>query len=1016
MKKVLLCFAAFMLLMPDVAFAQTTFPVNDVQDERSGYYVFVNATIHVDYQTVIEKGMLIVKHGKIEGVMPSLMQNGTKATPAGAAVIDLQGKHIYPAFIDLYSFYGTPEVKRAAFGGGRQGPQMESNKKGAYGWNQAVHPEVQAADIFKVDIKTAEDLRKLGFGAVLTHIPDGISRGTGSLVTLGSEKENAVMLKAKASSHFSFDKGTSTQDYPGSLMGSVALLRQTYLDADWYKKYGYKEQTNISLQAFNDLQSLPQIFEVTNKLSFLRADKIGDEFGVQYIIKGVGDEYQRLAEIKASNAGIILPLNFPQAFDVEDPQDADLVALEDMKHWEMAPANAGILAKNGLSFALTTAGLKNKTDFMPNLRKAIQYGLDEAAALKALTFTPAQLLKAENLVGSLKNSTLANFLVTSGNIFDEKTVIYENWVQGNRFVVNPFPVADMRGVYEFKAGEKNGKLTIVGTAEKPEYKIQIDTLKADVKFTRNGELVTISFDLDKKDKKADYRLTGYISDKTLKGTGEDPDGKPFKWTAIWKEAFKEPEKKSDTKPATTPEIGKIIYPFTAYGSEEKPKAETILIKNATVWTNEKEGKLENTDVLIENGKISKIGKNLVATNAKTIDGTGKHLTPGIIDEHSHIAISQGVNEGTQSVSAEVRIGDVVNSEDVNIYRQLSGGVVASQLLHGSANSIGGQSAFVKLKWGYAPEEMKANIKDGFIKFALGENVKQANWGDASVVRFPQTRMGVEQVMIDAFTRAKEYEKAWQVYNSAKDKTTLKVPRKDLELDALVEILNKKRFITCHSYVQSEITMLMRVAEQFNFKINTFTHILEGYKVADKMVKHGVGGSTFADWWAYKMEVYDAIPYNAALMHKVGVTTTINSDDAEMARRLNQEAGKTVKYGAVSEEDALKFVTLNPAKLMHVEDRMGSIKPGKDADLVLWTDNPLSVYAKADKTIIEGTVFFDLEKDKQLREELHKERTRLIAKMVQAKQSGTATQRPTFKPMKMWHCEDVMDVFRAGETE
>jgi len=462
------------------------------------------------------------------------------------------------------------------------------------------------------------------------------------------------------------------------------------------------------------------------------------------------------------------------------------------------------------------------------------------------------------------------------------------------------------------------------------------------------------------------------------------------------------------------EIGKVIYPFVAFGNLEKPKPENILIKNATVWTNEKEGKIENTDVLLENGKISKIGKTIPTTNVKIIDGTGKHLTYGIMDEHSHIAISSGVNEGTQSVSAEVRVGDVVNPDDINIYRQLSGGVVASQLLHGSANCIGGQSAFIKLKWGSSAEEMKVkNVQ--FIKFALGENVKQSNWGDANVIRFPQTRMGVEQVMTDAFTRAKEYEAEWKTFNTNKNKTSDKIPRKDLELDALVEILNKKRFITCHSYVQSEINMLMKVAEKFGFRINTFTHILEGYKLADKMAKHGAGGSSFSDWWAYKMEVYDAIPYNAALMQKMGVTVSINSDDAEMARRLNQEAAKTIKYGNVSEEDALKMVTLNVAKLMHIDDKMGSIKVGKDACVVLWTDNPLSIYARAEKTIIDGAIYYDLNSDETKRTELQTERNRIIQKMLTAKSTGNITQKPIAKPQKIWHCEDVADVFKNGDS-
>ena len=347
--------------------------------------------------------------------------------------------------------------------------------------------------------------------------------------------------------------------------------------------------------------------------------------------------------------------------------------------------------------------------------------------------------------------------------------------------------------------------------------------------------------------------------------------------------------------------------------------------------------------------------------------------------------------------------DVINSEDVNIYRQLAGGVTSSQLLHGSANCIGGQSAIIKLKWGEAPDALKIPNMDGFIKFALGENVKQANWGDRARIRFPQTRMGVEQIMMDAFLRAKEYEKAMKNVGG--------IPvKRDLELDALVEILNKKRFITCHSYVQSEINMLMKVADSLGFKVNTFTHILEGYKVADKMKAHGANASTFSDWWAYKMEVKEAIPFNAALMTKVGVNTSINSDDAEMARRLNQEAAKTVMYGGMTEEEAWKMVTLNPAKMMHLDNRLGSIKVGKDADVVLWNNNPLSVYAKPEKVIIDGAVYFDLEKDKLLRASIASERNRLIQKMLTSKASGNPTAKPEAKKPRLFHCNSEGDIY------
>jgi len=334
---------------------------------------------------------------------------------------------------------------------------------------------------------------------------------------------------------------------------------------------------------------------------------------------------------------------------------------------------------------------------------------------------------------------------------------------------------------------------------------------------------------------------------------------------------------------------------------------------------------------------------------------------------------------------------VLDPEDIDIYRQLSGGVTSSHILHGSCNTIGGQTQLIKLRWGASAEQLKFSNWDPFIKFALGENVKRSY--SQTNNRFPDTRMGVEEVLTDAFTRAREYEKL----PAGK--------RRDLELDALVEILNKKRFITCHSYVQSEITSMMRVAEKFGFSVNTFTHILEGYKVADKMKVHGASASTFSDWWAYKMEVVDAIPQNAYLMQKAGLNVAINSDDGEMARRLNQEAAKSVKYTDMSEEDALKMVTLNPAIMLHVANRTGSIKTGKDADLVLWSDNPLSIYARAEKTIVDGIVYFDNEKDKLLREAIVKERARLIQKMIGAKKGGekTSPAAPSFREKN--YCEE-----------
>jgi imidazolonepropionase-like amidohydrolase len=447
----------------------------------------------------------------------------------------------------------------------------------------------------------------------------------------------------------------------------------------------------------------------------------------------------------------------------------------------------------------------------------------------------------------------------------------------------------------------------------------------------------------------------------------------------------------------------------AYGNEHPLKPASVVFENVNIWTNEAEGNIDRGFVVVEGGKITFVGKNkpYFPPGAQVIDGSSMHLTSGIIDEHSHIAISRGVNEGGQSVSAEVSIGDVVYPEDISIYRQLAGGVTAAQLLHGSANAIGGQSALIKLKWGAMPETMKIENAPGFIKCALGENVKQSNWGDRNVVRFPQTRMGVEQVFYDAFYRAKKYRSSWDEFlkNKASD-PALKPPRKDLELEVLLEILDGKRFITCHSYVQSEVNMLMKVADSMGFKVNTFTHILEGYKVADKMKQHGVGGSTFADWWAYKFEVNEAIPYNAALMHQQGLVVAINSDDAEMGRRLNQEAAKTVKYGGLSEVEAWKTVTLNPAKLLHLDHRMGSIAVGKDADLVLWNDHPLSINARVKLTMIEGVIYFDEVKDLELQSRNKMEKMRIIA-LMNSKSSTSPVKQPFFKKSKrFYHCDTM----------
>ncbi|QNL50723.1 amidohydrolase family protein [Olivibacter sp. SDN3] len=990
MRKILLFYCLFLYV--SALFAQETYPVNGSYDERPRKYAFINATIVTKAGETVENGTMLVNGQTIEAV-----GSGVKV-PKGYITVNLEGKYIYPSLIDLFSTYGLPETKSEQPAFGRSAPVLTSTKKGAYAWNEAIRPEIRAVDLFSVDTKSAGELKKIGFGAVQAVLKDGIARGSALFTTLAEDKENEIIIKPEVGAHYSFDKGTAKTSYPSSLMGSIALLRQTYYDSDWYKNQ-HKEY-NISLDAFDRLQSLPQFFEVSDVLDILRADKVAKEFEKKYIIKTSGNEYQRIQDVKATGSNLIVPLNFPKAYDVEDPAAADQLSLAQLKHWELAPANPSYLEKAGVPFALTADGLENVRDFWPNLRKAIKYGLSEEQALRALTETPASFLGLTERLGSLEKGKLANFIITSDSLFKEGNVIYENWIQGKKYIANTLDFKDIRGAYTSTI-DGFGSTTLHVGGKPAKYEAHIikvgDTTKTKVNVIRDGDLLTFSF--NPKGTKGSFRISGYISEEEpLQFSGDliKPDGNVVAWQASYSQPYRDSSAKKPEDGSL--ELGKVLYPFVAFGHEEPLKQESVLLRNATVWTNEDEGVLEETDLLLVDGKIRQIGKNLAAGGATVIDATGKHITAGIIDEHSHIAISRGINEGTQSVTSEVRIADIINSEDVNIYRQLAGGVTASHILHGSANSIGGQSQLIKLRWGKSPEELKFGGNDGFIKFALGENVKQSNWGDVARVRFPQTRMGVEQVYVDAFTRAKEYKTKLADKNSH--------TRRDLKLDALVEILDNKRFITCHSYVQSEINMLMHVADSLGFKINTFTHILEGYKMADRMASRSIAGATFADWWAYKMEVQEAIPYNAYLMEKQGVVTAINSDDAEMARRLNQEAAKIVKYGGLSEEDAWKMVTLNPAKMLHIDDRVGSLKAGKDADVVVWSDNPLSIYARAEKTFVDGVKYWDSEADEMIREDQKKEKARIIAKLLDEKGKGATTQKANASPTFIYHCETL----------
>ncbi len=989
-----------------LAYAQQT-PISGVSDRYKQLTAFTNANIVLNPQTQLKSATLLIQEGRILKVGEDIQ------IPEHAVIIDLEKKWIYPGFIDIYANLGLPSPQTIQ---GSSYPQYNNAKEGAYDWNDANRAWQKAVEDYTWQEKEARAYLKNGFTNVLSHYQDGIFRGTGTFVNLSPTIDKAI-VKEHAATFYSFDKGSSKQQYPNSLMGAMALMRQTFADAIWYENKP-EERTNLALNAIGEHRDLPKIIEVSDYLNALRANRLGDEFGTQFIVKAGNDLYKDLGRIGGTGATFIIDLKTPKAYDIVDPLDALNISLADMKHWEMAPFNAMYLQRYNIPFVLTSSGMDAKK-FWGKILALKSTGVTEQNILSALTTTPAALLNLQEQVGTLEGGKYANFIITDASIFDGGKVL-QTWVQGEKNAFEATSTWLVEGSYNLMVDSTAVEMTIQQQGKENTVLAQSKAFgNGQGKMEQDGHLVSFYIDFGSQEQSL-YRFSGRVNfeGKILDGKGEDIHGVWFTWTAVRKDEAIE-EKKNHQSLSSADHT--FWHPFQAYGREALPQREDFFIRGATVWTCSDSQGVFVGDVIVRNGQIESVGKQLSYTeDLRLINGKKMHLTPGIIDEHSHIAVSGGVNEAGQASSAEVSIGDVVNPNDVNLYRQLAGGVTTAQLLHGSANPIGGQSALIKIRYGLGAEQLKISGAPKFIKFALGENVKQSNWGSAEKVRYPQTRMGVEQVFYDHFYRAQEYKaqqsqadsmntgvKTWPVVRNIVGFEEQKV-KPNYELEILAEILDKQRFITCHSYKQSEINMLMHVADSMGFRVNTFTHILEGYKVADKMKRHGVAGSTFSDWWAYKYEVKDAIPYNAAIMAAQGVLVGINSDDAEMGRRLNQEAAKAVKYGGVEEHEALKMVTANPAKILHLYDKVGSIEPGKDADLVLWTDHPLSVYAKAQTVWIEGAPYFSLEENAKLTEEMNMERNRLIHKMLQAIEDGAETQEFKFHKHKHMHCDTLLD--------
>jgi imidazolonepropionase-like amidohydrolase len=967
----------------------TTAPKQGIRENDPRLHALTNARIVAAPGKTIEKGTILIRDGVILEAGP-----GVKI-PAEARVWDLAGKTIYAGFIDAYSRLGLPETLQPEplrpevdYDDPNAKPKEIAHEsgKGMHSWNAKVTPERKAADYLNLDRKATRKLRDLGFTSALVVPGRGVFRGSSALINLQEADVTTMVLAPSVAQHIAFDFYRRDDGaYPNSLMGCIALIRQNFLDASWYqaaqeayrKNPGTTErpEANASLAALVEQaqRKQPTVFEAEDELELLRALHISDEFKLKPILCGNGYEYRVRKALAVTKTPIILALDFPKAPEIERPEHELEYQLDELQHWDRAPSNPARLAEAGIPIAFTAEKLeKPEKEFWSRIRLAVRRGLTKDAALAALTTTPAEMFGVADRLGTIAPGRIANLVVASGDLFSAETKVLTTWVDGYFYDTDSATERDPRGTWEVTAEGKTLLLTVEGELEKLDVKVAGE--KATLSTKEDAILLVAPAKLFEKGE-GSIRLSGRIVGETITGTVEIPTGAVTRWsakrTAAYAPARKTEEKPSPLdKPLDFPET----YPAGSFGRIAPPEQpHAVLIQGATIWTSGPQGTIQNGDLLVIDGKISAVGNGLkVPAGASVIDAKETQVTPGIVDCHSHTAISKGVNESSHAVTCEVRIGDVIDATDIAIYRELAGGVTSANILHGSANPIGGQNQVIKFRWGALPEELKfADAMPG-VKFALGENVKQSNWGDKFTTRYPQTRMGVEQLIRDRFRAALEYDAA------LKKKDGLP-PRRDLQLEALLEVINGKRLIHCHSYRQDEVLMLMALANEFKVKIGTFQHVLEGYKIADEIAKHGAGGSTFADWWAYKWEAFDAIPDNAAMMLGRGVLTSVNSDSGDLARRLNTEAAKSTKYGYLPAEEALKLVTIYPARQLHIDTKTGSLEPGKDADFVIWNGNPLSNYTSVKQTWIDGRKYFDRADDAEARKTFATQREALIQK-------------------------------------
>jgi imidazolonepropionase-like amidohydrolase len=934
-----------------------------------------NTTVHSE-PGISNTGIdVLIKDGIIEyvGYSPSDTLNCLK--------IDGRGRHVYAAFIHPYFSPGIelPEKVDAP------GPNPESEKEVLDLWpNDAVHPERWSWEAWFPSKETVDAWMKEGIGYVVPTLTDGLIQGSFPAVSLYGPNQRPLPIKLHSAIGFSFDKGRSVQDYPSSLPGAAALLRQFIVDANYAEKHPKYIKYRRSLDAYLTLKNLPHFVQSPSAWDIPLWKQLFPNQNLVFVEHG---EAYRLSSTDLKKGDrLLLSCRLPSLPEVRDPLLIEKSDVIQLKEWELFPSLPKLLNQQGIEIALNPG--ENPEAFRKACGIFLQNGFDEDKLLESLTTRPAEWLGLEDQIGKIEKGFRAGLIITANALgnpdgLQVEALILEGELKRtsaslNRIHLQMNPEEPTSDSLAFDFFEQEGKRWI-----------EIEGKKYDPERESAGALI-FKWGTTQQYMYFPIWQSGKTN-QTIHLTFIDSAG----GTSVRRFSVQHLSPiKENMDLASFPTKVSIdrYFPMHAFGysGDDSPTQTDVVIRSATVWTGHPAATIE-ADVYLKKGKISAIGKELkVPAGTLEIEATGKHLTAGIIDEHSHIALRQGVNESGSAISSEVRMSDGLRPDDPAVYRQLASGVTSAQLLHGSANPIGGQSAIVRMKWGASPSEMLFPNAPGFIKFALGENVKQANWGERFTVRYPQTRLGVKTFIQEQFLRAQN-----------------PIPGPvSLRYEVLKEILAGKRNITCHSYVASEILMLMHLADSLGFKVRTFTHVLEGYKVAKELAKHGAAGSTFSDWWAYKAEVNDAIPYNAALMHKAGVLTALNSDDEAMGTRLNLEAAKMVRYGGVSEAEAWNMVTLNPAKMLGIDQRVGSIEIGKDADVVLWNGHPMLSASVPEITWIEGIDYYSKERHQRMIQRNNAEKKRLIPFILNAISKGEKPTEPAFKSFKTYHCEDL----------